>query len=305
MHGFLKALIPILLLIILGYLLRRAKFLPEQAWAGLEKLTYFVLFPCLLIRTLGQQSLAGTPWPSILVTVLGTLTVSATGLIIFRKIHSVNDATFTSIFQGGVRFNTYIAFAAAQSLYGPEGLAMGSVAAGFMIVLINLLCVSVFAIWGKESSQGILPYIREIVSNPLIIACTAGWFLSLSRIGLPYVTGNVLEIIGRAALPLGLLAVGAALKPGVIRGHFKSIVVSSFVQFGVKPAVTAVLIFYTGLTGAAAGFLMIAFMTPTAPSAYILARQLGGDTETMASIITFQTILAFVLMPLLGFILLQ
>jgi len=41
-------------------------------------------------------------------------------------------------------------------------------------------------------------------------------------------------------------------------------------------------------------------MTPTAPSAYILARQLGGDTETMASIITFQTLLAFLIMPFLG-----
>jgi hypothetical protein len=45
-------------------------------------------------------------------------------------------------------------------------------------------------------------------------------------------------------------------------------------------------------------------MTPTAPSAYILARQLGGNTETMASIITFQTVLAFLVMPIMALILL-
>jgi malonate transporter and related proteins len=77
------------------------------------------------------------------------------------------------------------------------------------------------------------------------------------------------------------------------------------VQFGLKPMIAALLIFYTGLTGITAGVLLIAFMTPTAPSAYILARQLGGDTDTMASIITFQTLLAVLIMPLIAKILLN
>jgi predicted permease len=305
MSAFATALIPIIILILMGYILKRVKFLPEEAWRGMEKLTYFILFPALLIQTLGKQSLVGTPWQSMIAIVIGTLMTSAIVLFLFNKVHSINKATFTSIFQGGVRFNTYIALAVAQSFYGATGLSMGSVAAGFMIVLINILCISVFIIWGKASFQGILPFICELVSNPLIIGCSIGWFLSLSHIGLPYITGDILEIVGRAALPFGLLAVGAALKPEIIRGHFSPIVISSVVQFGLKPLVTAVLIFYTGLTGVAAGVLIIAFMTPTAPSAFILARQLGGDTETMASIITFQTFLAFILMPLIGFILLE
>ncbi len=110
MHNFVTALIPITTLIILGYILKRAKFLPGETWPGMEKLTYFVLFPSLLIRTLGNQSLEGTPWPSILFTVIGTLMISTTALVLFHKVLSKSEATFTSIFQGGVRFNTYIAF---------------------------------------------------------------------------------------------------------------------------------------------------------------------------------------------------
>jgi malonate transporter and related proteins len=300
MITFITALIPIIILIILGYILKRVKFLPKETWPGMEKLTYYVLFPSLLIQTLGKQSLIGVPWPSMLTVVVGTLMTSAIVLIVFHKIRSTNNAIFTSIFQGGVRFNTYITLAVAQSLYGVTGLAMGSVAAGFMIVLINLWCISIFVIWGKASFQGILPFILEVVGNPLIIGCIIGWFLSLSGIGLPYISGDILEIVGRAALPFGLLAVGAALKPELIKGHISPIVISSIAQFGLKPLVTVLLISFTGLTGVAASVLIIAFMTPTAPSAYILARQLGGDTETMASIITFQTLLAFLIMPLLG-----
>jgi predicted permease len=304
MFTFITALVPIMILIILGFILRRSKFLPEGSWQGIEKLTYFILFPSLLIRTLGSQTLAGAPWPSMLIIIIITILTSAILLIAFRKLLSKNNATFTSIFQGGVRFNTYICFAVAQSLYGAEGLAMASVAAGFMIVLINVCCISVFVIWGKTSFQGVLPFFKEILGNPLIIACAVGWFLSLSGIGLPFIVADILEIVGRAALPLGLLAVGAALKLKAIKGHFSSITFSSIVQFCLKPLITAGLVSFTGLTGVAAAVLIIAFMTPTAPSGYILARQLGGDTEAMASIITVQTLLAFVIMPFLGMLLL-
>ena len=300
MSTFIAALIPIIVLITIGFGLKRAKLLPQGTWQGIEQLTYFILFPSLLIRTLGSQSLNGIPWPSMLLIISVTIIFSTALLIFFRKVLSKNKSTFTSIFQGGVRFNTYIALAIAQGLYGEQGLTMMSVTAGFMIVLINICCISVFVIWGKASFQGVLPFIKEIMSNPLIIACAIGWFLSLSGYGLPFIVGDIFEILGRAALPLGLLAVGAALNLKSIKGHFSAIALSSLIQFVMKPLIVIALIAYTGISGIAVSVLIIAFITPTAPSGYILARQLGGDTETMVSIITAQTLFAFLFMPFLG-----
>ena len=184
--------------------------------------------------------------------------------------------------------------------FGEPGLAQGAVVVGFMVVIANLLCVSVFQIWGKSDYKGILSFLRAVAGNPLIVACVIGGTLSLTGIGLSPVAENVFEIPGRAALPLGLLAVGAALKPELIKGHFKPISGATFVQFGVKPLMAASLVGLTGLSGVTAAVLIIPLITPTSPSSYILARQLGGDTEVMASIITFQTLLAFVVMPLLA-----
>lgn len=301
MASFATALAPVLALILIGFGLKRSAFLPEGTWPGMEKLTYFVLFPALLVGTLGNQSLDGVPWPGMLAVVVGTLTIATTALLLWYRIQSsVDGATFTSIFQGGVRFNTYIALAVAQAYFGFEGLSLAAVAAGLMIVLINLLCVSVLIVFGNVAHRGIAPYVREVVGNPLVLACVVGWFLSLSGIGLPGSTEDILEIIGRAALPIGLLAVGAALKPEAVPGHVGPIAISSVVQFVLKPASAVLLISTIGLSGVAAAVVLIAFMVPTAPSAYILARQLGGDAGTMASIITFQTLLAFVVMPLIA-----
>lgn len=292
------ALVPILAPIVLGFILKRLRFLPDESWTGLEKLTYFVLFPCLLVRTLGAQTVSGVPWPAMLTVIAATLLAAAGALALWHRLRpSVPGPTFTSIFQGGVRFNTYIALAVAQTFFGDQGLGMGAVAAGFMIVIINLLCIAALATWGGVAVRGAVPLARAVLGNPLILACAAGWGLSLSGIGVSGVAADVLEILGRAALPFGLLAVGAALRPESVSRHLRPALVASIVQFGLKPLVAAVLIPLAGLTGAPAGALVIALVTPTATSSYILARQLGGDAPAMASIITFQTLAAFLVMP--------
>ncbi|MET0068349.1 MAG: AEC family transporter [Candidatus Thiodiazotropha sp.] len=305
-YAIVTSLLPILSLILLGLLLKQIRFIPDEAWSGIERLTYFLLFPALLIQSLGQQRLDGVPWREMLFVIVGVLFVASLLLVLgYRFRASVPGATFSSVFQGGVRFNTYIALALAQAFFGQQGLALAAVASGFMIVLINLLCISALYTWGDNRTQRRRGMAGEVLGNPLITACLVGWALSLSGIGLPGPSDEVLEIIGRAALPLGLLAVGAALRPRALHGHMGATLAASLVQFGVKPLVTAGLITVTGLTGSAAGVLVIAFMTPTAPSAYILARQLGGDTHTMASIITLQTLLGFAVMPLIAILMLN
>ena len=302
MNNFAFALVPVLVLIVIGYLLKRSAFMSDEAWSGMEKLTYYILFPALLVHTLGNQSVAGLPWIMILTITVITLLLSAMVLIVWHRVfQSVSGPTFTSIFQGGIRFNTYIALAVCAAFYGPQGLAACAVAAGFMIVLINILCISVFAVWG-ENNSGTTSIFRDLTGNPLILACVAGWILSISGIGLPGVSSEILEIAGRAALPFGLLAVGAALRLNAVKGHVKSIALSSAVQYVVKPLTVITLLHVLNISGVVAGALIVAFIVPTASSAYILARQLGGDTETMSSIITFQTLLAFLFMPLIGMI---
>jgi predicted permease len=295
------ALVPILGLILLGFALRRAAFLPDAAWPGIERLTYFVLFPALLVSTLGGRDLGATPWGAIVTVVVVVLAAAAGGLVLWQwRLGRLPGPTFTSVFQGGVRFNTYIALALIQAFLGPEGLLAGAVVFTFMIVLVNLLCVSAFAVWGATPIRGAGPILREIVLNPLILACVIGGLLGGTGIGVPVPLDGLLEILGSAALPLGLLAVGAALRPEEVPGHLKPALVASAFQFGLKPVLVVTLTTALGLGPAEAGALIVVFMTPTAPASYILARQLGGDTATMASIVTLQTALAFVVVPLLA-----
>jgi len=305
MHTFLVALLPVMMIIITGFVLKQLNLPGSDAWRGVERITYFVLFPSLLVSTLAQRKLHGLPWQEMLQIIALVLILASVVLIAWYKLFSNSSgSTFTSIFQGGVRFNTYITLSVAYSLYGEQGLMLASVVAGFMIVIVNVLCVLAFAIWGGSARSGVRAFFKEVVTNPLIVACVVGLFLSSSGIGLNRYLGDALQMLGRAALPLGLLTVGAALNLRALRYHAMPIVISSLVQFGLKPLAIYLAFMQFGLNGVAAAVIFIAFTTPTSPSSFILARQLGGDAETMVSIITFQTLLGFVAMPLLALVLL-
>ncbi|MBT1452058.1 AEC family transporter [Glaciecola sp. XM2] len=299
MQHFIIALVPVLALIFVGYLLKRLQFIEDNVWAGIEKLTYYVMFPALLIFNIGRQNLDGTQWQEMFFVIFVVLAIaSLLLLLLYRVQQDITPQTFTSLFQGGIRFNSYIAFSISAAFYGDEGLGLAAISAGFMIVMVNILCVGVFAMFGDNASSSAKVFMKQVCLNPLILACIVGWLLSLSGIGLPSVSADILKILGQAALPIGLMAVGAALKPRLIKGHSSAIVSASILQFIIKPALVIMLCTFIEVPLIITGVLLIAFISPTASSAYILARQLGGDVDTMASIITLQTLLAFIVMPL-------
>src|SRR5882762_6535035 len=115
------ALLPVFLLIVLGFVLKRSLLRLETQWHGLERLTYYVLFPVLLIQTLVKADLTKVP----VAGVGGALLISALVVSLFclalwplHKHMGVNGPAFTSIFQGATRWQTYVALSVSRNLHG-------------------------------------------------------------------------------------------------------------------------------------------------------------------------------------------
>jgi hypothetical protein len=138
---------------------------------------------------------------------------------------------------------------------------------------------------------------RAVAGNPLILACLLGIFLNASGLGLPLGSGAVLEILSRAALPLGLLAVGAALRLHVALTRPRELISTALLKLLLQPLLTFSLCWTAGLSDLATAILVLFAALPGAPSAYILARQLGGDAELMAAIVTIETAISIMTLP--------
>jgi predicted permease len=292
------ALLPVFAVVLAGYGFRRFHFPGDAFWPYAERFTYFVLFPCLLLQKTATASLMPHVVAPMALALLAAFLMMAGVLLFMRLFWSAGGPAFTSFFQGGIRFNTYVGLSAAYALFGNEGLTLAAVAIAVLIPLVNLLCVTVLIFSVKTNGRSWRALFAAIIQNPIIIACSTGIMLNVAGIGLPPTLDETAKLFGGASLPLGLLAVGAGIHragPRMARGMVMAN--SALKLLGMPLVVWAVCrAFEVEATQTAIAVLFGAL--PGSPLSYILARQLGGDSSLMANLVATQTVLSMVTLPL-------
>jgi len=294
------ALLPVFLLIVLGFVLKRSLMRLETQWHGLERLTYYVLFPVLLIQTLVKADLTKVP----IAGVGGALLLSALAMsllcLALRPLLArcaIDGPAFTSIFQGATRWQTYVALAVSGNLYGDVGLALASVAMVAIIPLVNVFSVAVLAHYASPQKRSVHSIVMTVVRNPLIWACAIGLFVNVIHLPFPKIWHQVADALGGSSLAIGLLVTGAGLH---LEGLLRPSAAASLgvvLKLILMPALGIALGLAFGLYGTNLVIVAACSAVPASSSAYVLARQMGGDAPLLAQIITLQTILAAITMP--------
>ena len=294
----LTSLLPVFLIIICRYGLKKSKFPGDQFWPSAERLVYYILFPALLF-----SSSAGASWEfysvaSMVWAILATMFIMSGLLLILRPRLTKKDAAFTSVFQGSIRFTSYIGLAAAFSLFGKEGLYLAAILITVLIPLVNILSIMVLVRYGGQKG-GWYWIFTTVIKNPLIIACLAGMLINLLGFQLPAVVENLATILGKGSLPLGLLAVGASLQITSMKKTGAEIIYACLLKLILLPALMWFTCTLIGVDNLSTAVAVLFAALPGSPLSYILAKQLGGDTKLMSSIIAIQTGLSMISLPII------
>jgi hypothetical protein len=294
------SVLPIFLLLVLGNLLRRNGFPGGDFWHNADRVVYWVLFPALLFYNTTTAPFSNDLVGNYALALLGGLAVTGLASLLAVKMFRIDRRIGGSVFQGAARHNTFIAFAIADYLYGAEGLLLAAVATAVLVPVTNLFCVTVLVAYQGPTGTHSLKrrLMGEIARNPLIIAIGAGAFLNFSGIGPLPVINDFAGLLSKASLPIALLCVGAGLKIKSIHTGAPYVVISTVLKLILFPLVIAGAAIATGLEGVAAMILIVYGTIPTASSGYALAKLLGADAEVMAGIITIQTMISMVSLPL-------
>lgn len=296
MTELLLALWPLFALIVAGYYLRRRAFPSEAFWPGAERLNYFMLFPALLFSSLATAPLNNPALPRLALAVLLALGIAWLALLLVRRLRGWPAGRFGAFSQGILRFNTYLGLAVVGSLFGQPGLTLAAMLLALMVPTVNVLSV-----WALTAERGVSArsLLLPIVKNPLILACLAGVLVNLAGVGLPGGSERLLSLLAAASLPLGLLCVGAALQPQQLGGEIPALSWNSLLRLLAMPLLAWAVAAALHLPALESTVLVLFFALPSAPTAYVLTRQLGGDSQLMAGIITLQTLLAAASLPVL------
>ena len=295
------ALTPIFLAIATGFALRKSGLLPPEQWRGVELLCYWLLFPALLIVSLARSrvsfaELSSYAWGLAFMVVTMTL---VTWLLRrpLRAWMKMSGPTYSSLFQTVTRWNGFIAMAIIDDLYGPRGVAMLALAFAILIPWLNVVNIAVLATCAGKSKPTPRMILMAVARNPLIIGVGLGLAVKLSGLTLPGPIINTLDLIGRGALGLTLLALGAGLSWRAVRTAGPEIALSLVLRLIGMPLVAAFSGWLFGVSGAPLVIMVIATAVPTAVNGYILARAMGGDAEYYAAAVTAQVMASFLTLP--------
>lgn len=308
MHSVFYSVLPIFLIAFFGSIIRRKWLKSDEFWRGLEKLSFYVLFPAVLFEHVYEVDLGSSELYRLTAgLVVSTLIVSA-ALVVYQRRNDYDKIQFTSVFQGSTRYNNYIFFALGAALFGEEGLAIVAAISPYMIILTNSTAVMAFAHYipietGISRRKSLYLMTRSIATNPLIISSFTGILFNLYDVQLNVGVLKTVKSIADSALAIGILIVGASLQFRINPAYLRQLLFTGGVKLIAMPVVTFIVLWLMSISGTAKSVGILFSCLPCASTSYILSRQLGGDPETMSSIITFTTLFSILSLSILMYIL--
>ena len=285
-------LLPDFLLILLGWVLCRRTSLNRPVWQAVERLVYYLLFPVLLFNSIVKSPLYPGELASLAAATLGTLATGIALALALGRWPGVDKRLHASGAQIAYRFNSYIGLALAERIGAAQGLAWMA-----LVIAISVPVANVAAVWplARHGGQSTL---RELARNPLVISTLAGLVANAVGLVLPDAVGTTLQRIGLAALPLGLMAVGAGLAFGALKSAPGLAAALLAIRHAVLPMVALALTTALMLPPEQRAIVVVFAALPTSAAAYVLAARMGGDGSFVAGLVTVSTLLGMVGIPL-------
>lgn len=296
MYHLFSVFFPPLALIALGFYLKTRGILELKFWDGAEKLNYYILFPSLLFLSLSQADTHIFEMHDLLAFIFIIMIMVIIATYVCAAIYKTPISRIGVYIQSLIRFNTYLGLSIALTISNDQVKSILVSILAIAIPFVNV--VSILALTPKDQLQ-IKRIFYALIKNPLISSCILGILFNYCSI--PIWTGieNLLNTFSQSSLMLGLLCVGAAIHLQELKDYLNQSVLISGLRLVVLPVCVFLATFLVDFNQAEVMAIMIFFSIPTASSAYILTKILKGEYRLMAGIISLQTILSVISLPLM------
>ncbi len=297
------SLAPIFLTIVLGFILRKSGLIPGEHWRGVELISFWVLFPALLVTSMVRADIAPGELKAYALALAVMIALMCLLVWLLRPLLArwmgMKGPAYTTIYQSATRWNGFIAFAIVDKLFGHAGLAILAIAFAIMVPFLNVVNVLILAAYAGATRPTPRIIAAALLRNPLLWGIGLGILLKATGIVPPDPVMTTLNLLGRGALGVAMLALGAGLSWRAVRHAGPEVGLSVFLRLIVSPLIAWATGTALGVTGPAFLIMILAAGVPTAVSGYVFARTMGGDAELYAASLTVQVLVSFLTLPLI------
>ncbi|MBI9101301.1 MAG: AEC family transporter [Spirochaetales bacterium] len=294
-----NAIFPVAALILLGYILRKTKFISADFISNSSMLVFRIALPVLIFRNIARTDFSKVfNGEEIFLSVGMTIIIYFIAWFFAGKMSEI-PAEQGPFVQGAFRGNVAIVGTAiAMNIYGPEGAARVAMHVCFLMPLYNILAVIVLTVpMGKNNAGGWQKILLKIITNPLIIAVVVSLPFSIYSIPIPVIFQGAIDYTAQLTLPLALLGIGGSLSFSAFGKHPVLAVIATALKLIILPASTILMSVLLKLNIQDPGILFLLMGAPTAVSSFIMTKEMGSDEVLQANIIALTS---FVSMFTLG-----
>ena len=292
-----NVIVPIFLLIILGYALTKLKIWDEHFLKIANDLCFKCLLPVLLFYNVASADIFEVFNGKLIIYACLCACVLCSLLFIIVPLFVKNDKRKGVMIQGTFRSN-FLLFGVplGLSIGGESGAVLAAVVASFYVPVINMLSVISLYVFSDSKNKNLKAAMLGILKNPLIIGGVSGLVFSLFRnyIGfeIPTMIDTTLVNIKTIATPLAFLILGGDLKFGNMLRNVKISIFSVLGKTLIIPAIMLPVSAALGFDRLEMAILVAVFATPNAVSSYAMARNYEADYELAGEIITLGTLIS-------------
>lgn len=288
----LTGLLPSFLLVLLGGVVRNR--LSENAWQGLDRLNFEILFPALLFTTAASRPIDPANLLLVGPLVWSVLLLGAALGWLARPYGPSRFLDFAGCWQTAWRFNTALGFVLVAALPSAD-LGLYAITIGLGIPMANIFAVSALS---RGTGLGMGTALRRVALNPFLLASLAGVMVGLSQLKIPTPVLAPVSMLAQAAIPVALISIGATLNWSALArlDRFSGLLVTT--KLVALPASVTLVALMFGISHAIVPVLIIFASLPTASAAHILAAGFGADRVLPATLIAQTTLLSALTLPL-------
>lgn len=293
-----NAVLPIFLLVGLGWFLKKKSFLPDAFYSGSEKFVFKIALPCMLFLNVAESTVENLENNIPLVLFCSVSVVVAFLLLVLTVPIFVKDNDKRGAFiQGAYRSNFGIlGLPLAANLFGVEGTSTAAILMPAAIIFFNVLAVVILTVYApndlkKKPSVLARDIAISVVTNPLIIGVVAGLPFLFFDIELPLFLSKTASNLSGTVSALALISLGAGFSRESLVGKVKYSLAASALKTAVIPALAVLAAYLCGFRGVQLGLVFILFGSPTAVSSYIMAKNMKSDHEMAGQILLLSTLM--------------
>ncbi|AZQ64046.1 AEC family transporter [Flammeovirga pectinis] len=296
-----NSVLPIIILLVIGYLCRQ-KFIKDKSfWSNINKLIYYIMFPTLMVYSISKSNFSEIDLSFIPILVLIILGIM--GVIWLLKPFFKNERFWVVFIQGAVRYNSYVFIVVTLLYVNTEVMPIIALITAFLVMTTNIVSVFILSKY-SENKLSLLQTIKSTITNPLVFSCFLGLFVNYIATIFPGILkivwlNSTLNYIGKASLTLSLISVGASINLQVFKENFYGILGCSFIKLLLLPLIVVSILSYFEFSPVLILVCMIYAGSPCSSNATAMTETMGGDHESMSLIISTQTVLSVFSLTLL------